>query len=105
MNYATALAKLLSSRNDLASDTHHHVTQRVLRLAEQLVRLILAFLTQPITPTTTMDFEQQLAVQLRELGRELMQWTLNTIEGSDPHALPQQLDYEGERYRILAQKN
>jgi hypothetical protein len=68
------------------------------------MRIILGFLTQPISPTTTLDFENQLAEQLRELGRKILQWTFNRIEGETPRALPQQVECEGERYRILAPK-
>jgi uncharacterized protein (DUF2267 family) len=105
MNYATTLAALLSSQTTLPTEVHEQVTRLVQQQAEPIIHAILAFLTQPISPTTTLDFENQLAEQLRELGRELMQWTVNRIEGDDPRVLPQQVDFAGERYRILAQKN
>ena len=104
MNYAIHLAGLLSTLTPLVSQIRQPVQQLALTRVERLVQLILAFLTRPVTPATTLDFEQKLADELRRLGRDLLQWTFQQLEGTDPRALPRHIDCDGERYRIVNTK-
>ena len=55
---------------------------------QELEPLVTKFLLQPITPQTTLQFEQALQEAARELGRRVLEWTLNVIE-------PEVLNAEG----------
>jgi hypothetical protein len=102
MNYSTHLLLALST---LPADTTPKALHEI--LARQLHRIaadLLAFQTQPITPTATYDLELTLTKYLREVGRELLDWLYNRLEGNDPTKLPSHLRLEGEDYRILRKK-
>ena len=67
---------------------------------EVLVRDLADFASQPLSPTACFDFEHRLQKCLRSLGRDLMEFTLNRLEGDDPSALPSHLSFEGIDYRL-----
>jgi hypothetical protein len=66
--------------------------------------LMTRFLLQPITPETTLKFEQELQIATRELGRELMEWTLNAAEPEDDADQPHDTKVDGGGYRRLSDK-
>ncbi len=62
-------------------------------------RLIDRFVHAELTPETTMTFERELSALLREVGRRIMDWTLNRLEPeADPEA-PSRVAFEGRLYR------
>jgi hypothetical protein len=62
-----------------------------------LVRLVEAFLDQPVTPTALYQLEQALADRLQRLGRAILEGALNHLE---PEELPAQVRRDGECYRL-----
>lgn len=66
---------------------------------QDIVRLLQAFRSQPVTPASTRDFELQLQHRLRQLGLDLCDWTFNPLESAQPQDMPASLDSGGERYR------
>ena len=74
-------------------------------LEEKLGPLLTRFLLQPITPEATLEFEQQLQKVTQELGRELMEWTLNAAEPDEsedqPHDVKVELTFRGSRIQFL----
>ena len=58
-----------------------------------------AFRTQSPTPTTTYQWENDMAAHLRELGRSVVEWTLNHLEANDPQLMPMLLLWQGDVYR------
>jgi hypothetical protein len=52
-----------------------------------------------VTPQTCHQFETQLQVQLRELGRIIVEWTFNHLEPHDRRDMPNQLCFQGVWYR------
>lgn len=73
-------------------------------LEEKLAPLLTRFLLQPITPEATLEFEQQLQKVTQELGRELMEWTLNAAEPDEVDNQPHDVKIEGGGYRRLRGK-
>ena len=79
-------------------------------LREELARLLVshtheiaglaaAFLPQLPTPTSTHQFENDLAERLRALGRAVVEWTYNHVEPDDPQAMPPHVVWQGNAYR------
>jgi hypothetical protein len=79
--------------NDVAEAALHKIKD----LVEQ-------FRQQPLSPTRTHCFEQQLQEQLRELGREVTQWTYNHLEPADVAALAKHGHFEAGPYTRLNRK-
>lgn len=73
------------------------VLQQILQLAEK-------FRQQPVSPSHTHQFEQQLQNELRELGRVVVQHTYNHLEPSKVDALPAHVQFEGGQYTRLTKK-
>src|SRR5262249_58946836 len=69
-----------------------------LDLRQQVSALTARFLSAPITPATTLDFENDLRRILDECGRLVLQSVFNHIEPEDPQDAPKhtqrdRLDY------------
>jgi hypothetical protein len=77
-------------------------TKRVDNINDLIAQFLLQ---QSITPLTTLEFEEKLQEQLRELGREVMEWTLNQIEPEDPQQAPHFVYFEGGEYRRNGKKS
>jgi hypothetical protein len=69
-----------------------------------LLQRVEAFRQQPVSPAGTQQFEQQLQGDLRELGRQVVQWTYNHLEPADVQALSQHVRYAGSLYTRLKRK-
>jgi hypothetical protein len=65
----------------------------------QLAALVDAFRSQPPTATRTHHFENAVAVRLRELGRSVVEWTVNHLEVDEPGAVPTQILWQGQAYQ------
>jgi hypothetical protein len=68
-------------------------------IALQMARLVNDFRKGSISPQTTFEFESNLQRLLCEMGRRIVQWTLNSLESREPQSLPQSLLYERDAYR------
>lgn len=85
----TRLAELISPRLLL------QLWPVVLRIA----RLVHRFRSQPLSPAAMHQFESELSGLLREVGRQIVQWTLNHLEASDRQAMAAELFYQHDHYR------
>ena len=65
----------------------------------KIARLIRAFRTGRRSPEAMAQFETELWQLLQEVGRRIVQWTLNHLEPDRQQMLPQ-LQWEGEWYRL-----
>jgi hypothetical protein len=68
-------------------------------VALQMARLVKDFRSGPVSSQTTFDFENHLQRLLCEMGRKIVQWTLNSLESDVPQDLPPRLLYAGDAYR------
>ena len=64
-----------------------------------IARLIRVFRRGEISPTTMFRFENELQDRLREFGRRVVQWTVNSIEPKERSDMPRQFLWDGEYYR------
>ncbi len=70
----------------------------------QLLDLAAQFRASPVAPPTTLKFEQQVELCLRELGRQVLQHTYNALEPDAVATLPQHVRFEGTCYTRLGNK-
>jgi hypothetical protein len=68
----------------------------VLRIA----RLVYRFRSQPLSPAAMQHFETELARLLTELGRRIVEWTLNHLEPHERDRLPRELFWHNDHYRL-----
>jgi hypothetical protein len=64
-----------------------------------IARLIRRFRRGDVSPTTTFQFETELQGLLRELGRRIVQWTVNGLEPDERCEMPRQFLWNGDYYR------
>jgi hypothetical protein len=76
------------------------LTVRLISVLTEIGRLIVGFRGAELTPQACHQFETQLHVQLRELGRIIVEWTFNHIEPRDRWDMPNQMCFQGVWYRI-----
>jgi hypothetical protein len=62
------------------------------------------FRSNPVTPLAAAQFEKDIQLQLRELGRVVTQWTYNHLEPTAVQALPVEVHFQGSTFRRLAKK-
>src|SRR3989440_2399311 len=73
-----------------------------LSLQEQVSALLARFLTAPLTPASTLDFETSLQQALAECGRQVVQAAFNHIEPENPQDAPKHTRRDRQDY---ARKN
>jgi hypothetical protein len=96
VDYATCTA-LLSATHFATSLVP--LTFRLVPVITEVGRLIVRFRKAEPTPSGCHQFETQLHDQLRELGRIIVEWTLNHIEPHDRKDMPNQICFQGVWYR------
>ena len=64
-----------------------------------ICRLTYLFRRGEISPSTMFRFETELQDLLRELGRRIMEWTLNRLEPEERLEMPSQFLWDGDYYR------
>jgi hypothetical protein len=67
-------------------------------LLDEIHRLVVGFLGQPISPEATFEFETSLAGQFREVCRRIVEVVYNRIEADDARSMPQRMEWEGHEY-------
>jgi hypothetical protein len=96
MDHGTASAALLATH---FATSLFPLTVRLIPVIAQVGRLIARFRRADVTPQTCHQFETQLQVQLRELGRIIVEWTFNHLEPHDRRDMPNQMCFQGVCYR------
>jgi len=71
---------------------------------QHLLDLVAQFRAKAVSPEATAQFEQQLQLHLREMGRQVVQHTYNAVEPDDVAALPKHVRFEGTCYTRLNRK-
>jgi len=64
----------------------------------EIAELIRDFHRSDPTPTSTHEFEKQLQIRLRQLGRAILEWLLNHIEPESSREMPPWILFQGEYY-------
>lgn len=73
-------------------------------LGDQLVGICQQFTDGEVNPATTYEFENKIAVALRETGRQLAQTHYNALQPEDVKSMPKTMEHEDQRFRRLAGK-
>jgi hypothetical protein len=83
-----------------APDLDDHLQPALQRIGDLVER----FRSSPITPLRTAQFEKDLLLATRELGRRAAGWTYNHLEPADVAVLPVEVRFEGSTFRRLGKK-
>ena len=94
------LATVLSLAERVRGEINQLFQQRRLLIEERVIKFALG----EITPEAMFDFERQIAAEVRELGRQLMERGLNLLEADDLSAMPHDVHYRGSGFRRLNRK-
>jgi hypothetical protein len=96
MDHATAAAALLATH---FATSLFPLTVRLIPVITQIGRLIVRFRRADVTPKTCYEFETQLELLVRELGRILVEWTFNHLEPHHGRDMPKEMCFQGQWYR------
>jgi hypothetical protein len=96
MDHATSTSLLLATH---FATSLFPLTVRLIPVITEIGRLIVRFRKCELTPQACHQFEAQLHVQLRELGRLIGEWTFNHLEPRDRRDMPNQMCFQGVSYR------
>jgi len=96
MDHATCSRLLLATH---FATSLRPLTARLIPVITELGRLIVTFRRADPTPQAGHRFETRLQELLRELGRIIVEWTLNHLEPHDHRDLPGQIESGGTWYR------
>jgi hypothetical protein len=78
---------------------------RLTGLLAAIAKLVCELLVASPTPAGTHDFELRLQALLREMGRVIMEWTVNEIEPTTPEAAPRRVVFQRQQYRCKPKSN
>lgn len=100
------VASLLSAKLDHHADSpsDSELPDLLQPTLQRLLATVEQFRRQPISPSNTFSFEQQLQQELRELGRLLTQSTYNHLEPTSVQGLPAHVRFACGLYTRLNQK-
>jgi hypothetical protein len=104
MSYGICRMLVLATLGQIHQEMHERIQRLLEGRREALEQAALKFLLAEVSPTTTFEFETQIAEQLRELGRQLMECLLNLLEPEDPQSMPPHVQFEAGGYRRLNRK-
>ena len=104
MSYVTRLLLVLTSHAAIKTEIRHQIEQLWKNQGEALEEIVLKFLEAEISPKNMFDLEMQIAEQVREFARQLMERLLNQIEPDDPEEMSHDVEYQAGGYRRLNQK-
>ena len=79
MSYATRLLLILTSAS-IENEVRRQIEELWEDQREALEQIVLKFVLAEISPATMFDFETQIAEQVRELARQLLERVLNRLE-------------------------
>lgn len=79
--------------------TSHGLLIEVCTILLKIGRLTRRFRCGEISPATMVQFEMELDGLLRELGRRIVQWTVNGLEPEERSEMPGQFLWNGDYYR------
>jgi len=87
------------------SDIRDEVGDILKKVKIRIVALVEQFTGADVNPQTTFEFENALASEVRELGRNVEQWTFNAIEPATLSEMPGTIKHRNRSYRRLADKS
>jgi len=104
MLYGTYRMLVLASVGQIQVEMHEQIQRLLDDHREQLEQTALKFVLGEVSPTSMCEFETQIAEQVRELARQLMERVLNLLEAADPQTMPPHAQFQAGGYRRLNQK-
>lgn len=88
----------------IAADAVSQAVQKATdEFQEMATRLLTEFASSSPTPQKTLNLENELYDQLRQLGQRLIQWAFSQLE-PDTEQMPGTVKHQGKTYRRLADK-
>ena len=99
--YSILMASVLASG---VASVDRRLAQLLREGIEEIVELVVCFLSQPVSPATFLHFERRLQEILRGLGRTTTEFTCNECEPESAGDVPHDVTYEAGGYRRLDEK-
>jgi hypothetical protein len=104
MSYAIRRMMVLASLGQIQGEIREQIQRLLNDCGQAMEPLALKFLLGEVSPMTVFEFERQIAEQMRELGRQLMERLLNLLEPDEPRSMPPHIQFEAGGYRRLNHK-
>lgn len=101
MIYSNWTRLLLTS---VLAEVDDELRQTMEPLLRQIVKTVITFLRNEVSPASSLGFEESLNRVLRDLGRVITEWTYNHVEPDNPQSLPHDVHFKSGGYRQLNQK-
>jgi hypothetical protein len=99
--YSTVLARVLATA---AEDLRDRLGQLCLEECKQIALLAASFLEEPVTPEAFLGFEQGLQDAVRELGRKVMELSINECDPKREEDAPHDVTFDAGSYRRMNRK-
>jgi type III secretory pathway component EscV len=98
--HATRLLLVLTSLSTAEEETPEKLVDEVLEEHRQrLVEITTKFRLQEISPASAYEFEKEVAEAMREMSRQLVERTYNSLEPEQAEQMPHDVHYEAGGYR------
>jgi len=101
MTYSNWIRRVLARG---LADVEDQVRRILEPLLVEVVKTVTVFLHSPVSPVSSLRFEEDIKHLVRGVGRSVVEWTYNRIESDEPHRLPHDVRFEGSGYRRLNHK-
>ena len=104
MQYGIARMLMLAIAGSSAAEVAQKVDDVLSRQRDDVVRTLMAFVCEDVTPEAAFDFETRLAESFREIARQLVEVAFNLLEPEAAEAMPHDVVRDHEGYRRLDDK-
>lgn len=104
MQYGIARTLVLAIVGSAEAEVARRVDEVLRRQRDDVVRALVAFVYENVTPESAFDFETRLAGSLREIARQLVEMAFNLLEPDAAPAMPHDVVRGHEGYRRLDDK-
>ncbi len=104
MQYLTGWGLDQASDHDRQQKAEQLVDEALQQIRKTLIDAVILFFSKPLSPTSLMTLELALLELVRQLGRHLLESTLNSCEPTQPELLPNHLRFQCSCYRRRKEK-
>ena len=97
--HATRLLLVLTSLSSVEEETHELVDELLEGHRQRLIEITMKFRLQEVSPASAYEFEKEVAEAMREMSRQRVERTYNSLEPEQAEQMPHDVHYEAGGYR------